>query len=81
MVPAYLELSKEGTVVISMKAGDILPKLLSSDWVTLNSGCMGIFLILCTHHQLGTSLHTAHFVADSEGVSASMLRLHNYECQ
>ena len=81
MVPAHLELSKEGTVVISMKTGDVLSKLLSSNWVALHSGCTGVFLIFCPHHQLGTSLHTAHFVADSEGVSASMLWLHSHECQ
>ena len=75
----YLKLSKEGTVVVSMKAGNILSKLLPSDWVALNSGYTGMLLILSVDHQLGTSLHTAHPVADSEGVSTSMLQLHRHK--
>ena len=71
----YLKLFKEGTVVVSMKGGHILPKLLPSNWVALNSGYTGMLLILSVDHQLGASLHTAHTVADSEGVSTSMLQL------
>ena len=64
-----------------MTTGDIFPELLSGDWITLHSGYAGTLLIFSTHHQLGASLHTPHFVTDSEGVSASMLRLHSDECQ
>ena len=77
----YLELYNKATIVLSMTTGDILPKLLPGDWVALHSGYTGTLLILSTDHQLGTSLHTAHIVADSEGVSTSVLRLHSHECQ
>ena len=77
----YLKLYNKATIVLSMTTGDIFPELLSGDWVTLHSRYTGTLLIFSTHHQLGASLHTAHFVADSEGVSASMLWLHSHECQ
>ena len=32
-------------------------------------------------HKFGAPLHTAHTVADTEGVGASMLQLHTRECQ
>ena len=77
----YLELSNKGAVVVSMKARHILSKILPSDWVALNSGYIGTFLILSVDHQLGASFHTAHSVAGSEGVSASMLQFcgHKYQ--
>ena len=75
----YLKLSKEGTVVVSMKAGNILPKILPSNWVALNSGCIGMVLILRVDHYLGASLHASHRVADSEGVSTSMLQLRRHK--
>ena len=75
----HLKLSKEGTVVVSMEVGNILSKILPSYWVALNSGCTGMFLILSADHQLGASLHTAHSVADSEGVSASMFQFHRHK--
>ena len=77
----YLKLYNKATIVVCMKARDILSKLLPSNWVTFNCGYTGMLLIFCPDDQLGTSLHTAHFVADSEGVSASMLWLHSDECQ
>ena len=64
---------------MSMKAGDILSKFLPSDWVTLNSGSVSTLFILSVDHQLGAPLHTAHSVADSEGVSASMLQLRRHK--
>ena len=46
----YLKLSEEGTVVVSMKAGNMVPKILPSNWVALNSGCIGMVLILSVDH-------------------------------
>ena len=77
----YLKLYNKASIVLNMTTGDIFPELLSGDWVALNSGSTGTLLIFCPHHQLGASLHTAHFVADSEGVSASMIWLRSDECQ
>ena len=58
-------------MVVSMKAGHILPKLLSSNWVALDSGYTGMSFILSVDHQLGAPLHTTHSVIESEGVSAA----------
>ena len=80
-VAYYLELSNKGTIVVSMKGGHILPKLLPSDWVALNSGSIGMLFVLSVDHQLGASFHTAHTVADSEGVSAGMLHFCRHKHQ
>ena len=80
MLP-YLELSNESSVIVSMKGRHKLSKLLPINWVTLNSGCAGMLLILSVDHQLGAPLHTAHLVADSEGVNAGMLYLRRHEYQ
>ena len=78
MCTCYLELSNKGSVIVSMKSRHKLSKLLLSNWVALNSGMV---FILSMHHQLGATLHTAFPVADSEGVSASMLLLHRHKHQ
>ena len=75
----YLKLFKEGTVAVSMKGGHIFSKILPSNWVALNPGYTGMLLILSVDHQLGAFFYTAHSVADSEVVSASMLQLCRHE--
>ena len=77
----YLIVCNESSIVVSMKAGNILPKRFFSNWVAVDFGCTGILLILSVDYQFGAPLHTAHIVADTEGVSASVLQLHTCECQ
>ena len=77
----YLVLHNEATIVVCMKAGNILPKRFLSNWVALDFWCTGTVLILSVDDQFGAPLHTAHTVADTEGVGASILQLHTRECQ
>ena len=77
----YLILCNEAGIVVCMKARNILPKRFLDNWVALDFGCTGTVLILSVDDQFGAPLHTAHTVADTEGVGASMLQLHTRECQ
>ena len=77
----YLILCNEAAIVVCMKAGNILPKRFLSNWVALDFGCTGTVLILRVDDQFGAPLHTAHTVADTEGVGTSMLQPHTRESQ
>jgi len=73
----YLVLHNEGSIVVCMKARNILSKRFLNNWVAVNFGCTGKVLILSVYNQFGAPLHTAH--PDTEGVDASMLQLHTHE--
>jgi len=77
----YLILHNEGSIVVCMIAGNILSKRFLSNSVAVNFGYTGTLLILSVNYQFGAPLHTAHTVADIEGVGASMLQLHTHKCQ
>ena len=77
----YLILCNEVTIVVCMKAGNVLSKVFLSDWVAVNLGCSSIIFILSVDYSFGASFHTVHTVADTEGVGACMLQLHTCECQ
>ena len=77
----YLKLPDKGTVVVSMKARHKFPKLLPSNWVAFDPGYTGMVFILSVDHQLGAPLHTAHSIANTEGINAGMLQLHRHKCE
>ena len=56
----YLILQNEATIVVCMKAGNILSKVFLSNWVAVDLGCTGTLLILSVDYQFGAPLHTAH---------------------
>jgi len=72
----YLILCNVSGIVVCMEAGNILSKLFLSNWVAVDFRCTGSVLVLSEDYQFGAPLHTAHTVADTEGVGASMLQLH-----